>query len=134
MSYWDIQYLILKLFTNQFDLFNCIFALGVMVCGLQSKVRGPFFMHYPVKEIVFEIPVTILIGFAMFGQFLGTTNSRKLLPIKLLPCCAYWIWRYYPVRFTGIGSLNATNILPYYTELLIFNFSFLILLTNVVCM
>ena len=72
-------------------------------------------------------------GFAMFGQ-LGTTNSRKLLPIKPLPCCAYWIWRYYPVRFTGIGSLNATNILPYYTELLIFNFSFLFLLTNVVCM
>ena len=59
-------------------------------------------------------------GFAMFGQ-LGTTNSRKLLPIKPLPCCAYWIWRYYPVRFTGIGSLTATNILPYYTEFLIFN-------------
>jgi len=44
-----MQYLILKLFTNRFDLFNCIFALGVTVFGLQSKVRGAILYASPCK-------------------------------------------------------------------------------------
>ena len=38
-----------KGFTNPFDLFICILALGVTVLGLESKVRVPLFTGHPVK-------------------------------------------------------------------------------------